>query len=89
VLRRILDHERLALRRRQAHETLAHGNLHLAHRFLIAPGGGAEREPAEVRLDQVDRAGVRIETLGYEVDDVAEGLVQVVRARDDRCDIGE
>ena len=89
VLRRVLDHQRLALRSRQTHEPLADGNPHLAHGLRVQTGGGAEREPAEVGLDQIDRAGIRTETLGHELDDVAQGFGQVVRARDDRCDIGE
>jgi hypothetical protein len=89
VLLRPLEHQRFALRGRQAHEPFADGNLHLAHRFPIQADRGAESEPGEVGLDQKDRAGVRIETLGHELDDVAERLVQVVRARDYRRHIGE
>jgi hypothetical protein len=42
-----------------------------------------------VRIDQVDRADIRIETLRDVVDDVRQRLLEIVGPGDDLGDIGE
>jgi hypothetical protein len=48
-----------------------------------------EREPVGVRIGQIDRARVRVEALGDEVNDVAQGLAEAVRSRDDLSNVGQ
>ena len=44
---------------------------------------------AKVTSRQIDGAGVGVEALGDQIDDVAERLVEVVRSRDDLGDVGQ
>jgi hypothetical protein len=41
------------------------------------------------RIGQIQRARVRIEALGDEVDDIAQGLIETMRSRDDLGNIGQ
>jgi hypothetical protein len=47
-----------------------------------------QRERAGRVVGQIERAGVRVEPLGDQLDDVAEGLAEAVRPRNDLGDIG-
>jgi hypothetical protein len=84
-----LDHDGRALLGGQPDEALADGELHTPDGLAVQADGGRECEAREIRLDQVDRTHVRVETLGDELDHVLQRLVEIVRARDDLGDIGE
>jgi len=48
-----------------------------------------ERERAGRVIAQIERAGIRIEPLGDQLDDIAEGLAEAVRSRDDLGNVGQ
>jgi hypothetical protein len=85
----MLRHDGSARLRREADETLAVRKAYLADGLAVEADGRGERQVTEVRLGQVDRARIGVETFRDEVDDVPEGLPQVVRPRDNLCDVGE
>ena len=68
-------------------ESLSEGETNLVECALVQTDGGSELQVLEVGLGQVDRADVGVQALGDEIDDVVQGLVQVVRPRDDSRDI--
>jgi hypothetical protein len=74
-----LDDDRLSAFGRQTDETFAEAKLHATDRLLEQTHRGAEAEALEVGArQQVQGADVRVESLGHQVDDVAQRLVQVV-----------
>ena len=89
MLARLLDGERRAGLRDESDEALTDGELDAPDRFGGEPLGRAQREALALGLRQVDRAHVGIETLGDPIDDVAQGLREVVRTRDDPGDVCE
>src|SRR5439155_5958245 len=70
-------------------QAVAERELHATDRLAIETVGRRQRQTREIGLDQVDGARVRVEPLADEVDDVAECLVQIVRASDDLGDVRE
>jgi len=86
---RVVAHDGLAAQRGEPDQALAERELHATDRLAIETVGRRQRQTREIGLDQVDGARVRVEPLADEVDDVAECLVQIVRARDDLGDIRE
>jgi len=89
VLAGVLRDDRPAGLGRQTDETFPEGQLHDADGLAIESDGGAQGEVAEIPTGQIDRAGVAVETLRDEIDDVGERLVEVVGPRDDLSDIGQ
>ena len=61
--------------------------LHLADRVAEEAHRRAQGETVEVGAAQAQRAHVGVEPLGDQIDDVVQGLAQVVRARDDLGDV--
>jgi hypothetical protein len=70
-----------------ADQPFTEGKTHLPHRTLVEADGGPEHQVLEIGLGQVDRADVGVQALGDEIDDVVQGLVQVVGTRDDSRDV--
>jgi hypothetical protein len=68
-------------------QALSKGEEHLSHRAPVEADGGSEQQVLEIGLRQVDRADVGVQALGDEIDDVVQGLAQVVGARDDSGNI--
>jgi GTP cyclohydrolase II len=65
------------------------GKGHLLHGFRVEADRRFQREFAGGDIGQIERAVVRIEALGDEFDDIAQGLAEAVRSRDDLGDIGQ
>jgi ribosomal protein S14 len=59
-------------------EPFTAGQSHIADGTLLEPLGGSQHEAVRAGLAQVDRADVRVETLGDQVDDIAKRLVEIV-----------
>jgi hypothetical protein len=85
----VVAHDGRPQLRGEADQALAERELDAPDRLAVQAVGGREREQLEVGLDEVDRARVGVEPLADQVDDVAQRLVQIVRARDDLSDVGE
>jgi hypothetical protein len=65
------------------------GKGHLTHGIRVEADRRFQREFVGARVGQVERARVRVEALGDEFDDVAQGLIEAVRSRDDLGNIGQ
>ena len=61
----------------------------MADRSGVQTNGGAQKKRFALRLSQIDRADVCVQTLGDQIGDIRERLLQVVRAGDDLSDIGK
>jgi hypothetical protein len=61
---------------------------HLIHGIRVEADRRFQREFAAGDIGQIERAGVRIEALGDEFDDISQGFTEAVRTRDDLGDIG-
>jgi hypothetical protein len=89
VLAGALDDDRAAGLGRQPDEAFPEGQLDATDGFAIESDGGAEGQVVEVPPGQIHGAGIAVEALRDEIDDVAESLVEVVGPRDDLGDVGE
>jgi hypothetical protein len=67
-------HDGVAGRRRQPHQTLAVGKEDLVHGILVEANRRLQCEFVGARIGQVEGTRVRVEALGYEFDDIAQGL---------------
>jgi hypothetical protein len=68
---------------------LAVGEGNLVHGIRVEADRRLQREFVGARIGQVERARVRVEALGDEVDDVAQRLTKAVRSRYDLGDVGQ
>jgi hypothetical protein len=65
------------------------GKEHLAHGSRVEADRRLQREFVGARIGQVEGTRVRVEALGDEFDDIAQGLIEAVRSRDDLGNIGQ
>ena len=72
-----------------ADQTISHAQADMADRSGVQTNGGAQKKRFALRLSQIDRADVCVQTLGDQIGDIRERLLQVVRAGDDLSDIGK
>jgi hypothetical protein len=82
-------HDGLAGCRSQPHQALAIGKRHLAHRIRIESDRRFQREFAGAGVGQIEGTRVCVEALGDEFDDVAQGLTEAMRSRDDLGNVGQ
>jgi hypothetical protein len=65
------------------------GKGHLAHGIRIEADRRFQRQFFGARIGQIKRTCVRVEALGDEFDDIAQGLIEAVRSRYDLGNIGQ
>lgn len=79
----------LAMLRDPTDQTIPHAQPNMADRGGVKPDGGAQEKRLGLRLTQIDRTHVCIETFGNQIGHIRQRLLQVMRAGDDLSDIGK